>query len=75
MFEILICVVVFIFGVGISFITQAYIFRSLEVKNPKKDQEYKNMVHLLGRVVLDVDQQNGKIMNDTRRELYKWVNG
>jgi hypothetical protein len=37
--------------------------------------EKKQMVELLGRVYLDVDQTNGSLYHDTIREIKKWVNG
>ena len=40
----------------------------------KLREDRKKMVELLGRVILDVDQQNGRVMNDTRQKLNEWVN-
>lgn len=42
-----------------------------EVDKHKEDK--KEMVELLGRIYLDCDYYNGKIMNDTRRKLDEWV--
>jgi hypothetical protein len=37
--------------------------------------EKKEMVELLGRIYIDVDQTNGSLYHDTIRKLKEWVNG
>ena len=39
----------------------------------KYNTDKKEMVELLGRIYMDCDYYNGKIMNDTRRKLDEWV--
>lgn len=37
--------------------------------------EKKEMIELLGRIYMDVDQTNGSLYYDTIRKLREWVNG
>lgn len=41
----------------------------------KLKAEKREMVELLGRIYMDVDQTNGSLYWDTIRLLKKWVNG
>ena len=65
--------IIFFGGIVVMYIWLCFL-DSLNTKlTDKYNTDKKEMVELLGRIYMDCDYYNGKIMNDTRRKLDEWV--
>ena len=67
--------IIFFGGIVVMYIWFSFLDSINTKLTDKHNTDKKEMVELLGRIYMDCDYYNGKIMNDTRRKLDEWVNG